>query len=190
MAWYTPLEMAKRIGFYHSCQAIGGMFSGALQAAIVSTIDNHNGIAGWRWLFIVNALITVVWGIAGYFMIPDFPQKPNPWAFWFKASYGEHARARLARTNRTDTKKMTWTGAKRVFTGWMAYTIGILYIAMVLGVSGNNYFGLFLKWVKNADGTPRWSKAEVNAIPIAASAITVATGRSDVSFNIVTLLTV
>jgi hypothetical protein len=46
MHWYTPLELAKRMGFYHSCQAIGSMLSGALQAAIMRTMDGHNGLAG------------------------------------------------------------------------------------------------------------------------------------------------
>lgn len=46
--WYTPLELAKRMGFYHSCQAIGSMMSGAIQAAISSTLEGHSGIAGWR----------------------------------------------------------------------------------------------------------------------------------------------
>lgn len=48
MHWYTPTELAKRMGFYHSCQAIGGMMSGALQAAIQRTLHGHSGLAGWR----------------------------------------------------------------------------------------------------------------------------------------------
>lgn len=48
MHWYTPTELAKRMGFYHSCQAIGGMMSGALQAAIQKTLHGHSGLAGWR----------------------------------------------------------------------------------------------------------------------------------------------
>lgn len=48
MHWYTPYELAKRMGFYHSCQAIGSMMSGAIQAAISSTLDNRSGIEGWR----------------------------------------------------------------------------------------------------------------------------------------------
>jgi len=46
--WYTPIEMAKRIGFYHSCQAIGQMMSGAMQAAIVNTLGGRYGLTGWR----------------------------------------------------------------------------------------------------------------------------------------------
>jgi len=46
--WYTPTELAKRMGFYHSCQAIGSMMSGALQVAILDTLDGRTGLAGWR----------------------------------------------------------------------------------------------------------------------------------------------
>ncbi|GJN66307.1 allantoate permease [Purpureocillium lilacinum] len=173
MYWYTPIEMAKRIGFYHSCQAIGQMMSGAMQAAIVNTLGGRYGLTGWRWLFVINAIITVIWGLAGYFMIPDSPYKPNPWAFWFKEKHAEFSRLRLERTNRVDSKPITWASALRTFSGWIVYVIAILYISMVLGTSGYNYFGLFLKSILNSDGTRRWTTSEVNLIPIGGSAINV-----------------
>ena len=54
VTWYSPLEMAKRIAFYHSCQPIGSMMAGALQAAIYKQLNGHLGLAGWRWTFIIN----------------------------------------------------------------------------------------------------------------------------------------
>ncbi|OAA81278.1 Major facilitator superfamily transporter [Akanthomyces lecanii RCEF 1005] len=173
MSWYTPTEMAKRIGFYHSCQSVGQMLSGALQAAIINSLSGKSGLAGWRWLFVVNAIITVFWGLAGYVMIPDMPNKPNPWSFWFKRVHSELALGRLARTNRVDAKPISWAGARRTFTNWLVYIIAVLYIAMVLGTSGADYFGLFLKSVRTADGKLRWTTTDVNVIPIGGSAITV-----------------
>ena len=38
------------MGFYHFCQALGNMLSGALQAGIMSTLDGSSEIAGWRGL--------------------------------------------------------------------------------------------------------------------------------------------
>ncbi|KAJ5184178.1 hypothetical protein N7492_001794 [Penicillium capsulatum] len=153
MYWYTPTELAKRMGFYHSCQAVGQMMSGALQAAISDTLNGHGGLAGWRWLFVINAIITVVWGFAGFFMIPDLPNKPNPRAFWFKRVHAELSMERLARTGRAEPKKMTWAGIKRTFAGWVVYFIAVLYIATVLGTYGYVYFSLFLKSLKNPDGS-------------------------------------
>lgn len=174
MHWYSPLEMGKRMGFYHSCQAVGSMVSGALQGAISSSMDGSHGIAAWRWLFIINGIITVSWGILGFFMLPDLPNNPNPRAFWFNKRHGELAMARLARHDRAEPKKMTWAGAKRTMKLWPTYFIAILYIACVLGTYGYNYFSLFLKSLKNPDGTQRWTTTQVNVIPIGGSAINVA----------------
>lgn len=172
--WYTPTELAKRMGFYHSCQAVGQMLSGALQAAITKTLNNHAGLAGWRWLFVINAIITVVWGFAGFVMIPDLPNKPNPRAIWFdKTVDAELSMQRLSRNGRAEPKRMSWDAVKRTFSGWVVYFITILYCASVLGTYGYNYFSLFLEWVRKPDGTRRWSTAQVNAIPIAGSAINV-----------------
>lgn len=148
--------------------------SGALQAAITETLDGHRGMAGWRWLFVVNAIMTVVWGVAGIFMMPDLPNNPNPRAFWFKKVDAELAMERLARNGRAEPKKMTWAGVKRTFSSWVVYFIAILYVATVLGTYGNVYFSLFLKSLKNADGTARWTVSQINAIPIGSYAINVA----------------
>ncbi|KAJ5102257.1 hypothetical protein NUU61_004479 [Penicillium alfredii] len=173
MYWYTPTELAKRMGFYHSCQAVGQMMSGALQAAISDTLDGHGGLAGWRWLFVINAIITVVWGFAGFFMIPDLPNRPNPRSFWFTKAHAELSMERLARTGRAEPKKMSWAGVRRTFSGWTVYFISVLYIATVLGTYGYVYFSLFLKALKNPNGSARWSVTQVNAIPIGGSAINV-----------------
>lgn len=147
--------------------------SGALQAAISDTLDGHGGLAGWRWLFVINSIITVIWGFAGFFMIPDLPNKPNPRAFWFTKVHAELSMERLARHGRAEPKKMSWAGAKRAFSGWVIYFIAVLYIATVLGTCGYVYFSLFLKSLKNPDGSARWTVTEVNAIPIGGSAINV-----------------
>ncbi|KAL3419931.1 major facilitator superfamily transporter [Phlyctema vagabunda] len=173
MHWYTPTELAKRMGFYHSCQAIGSMMSGALQVAITETLEGSAGLAGWRWLFVINAIITVVWGFLGFFMIPDLPNKPNPRAFWFTEEHAKLSMERLSRHNRAEPKKMTWAGIRRTFSSWVVYFISILYVACVLGSYGYAYFSLFLKSLKNPDGSRVWNTAQVNAIPIGGGAIQV-----------------
>ncbi|KZF23089.1 MFS general substrate transporter [Xylona heveae TC161] len=173
MHWYTPTELAKRMGFYHSCQALGSMMSGAIQAAITRTLDQSGGLAGWRWLFVINAIMTVVWGFAGFFMIPDYPNRPNPRAFWFNKTHAELSMQRLIRHGRSEPKKITWDGFRRTLKSWVAYVVPVLYIAMVLATYGYAYFSLFLKSLKNPDGTKRWSVEEVNVIPIGGGAMNV-----------------
>lgn len=63
-------------------------------------------------MFVINAIITVVWGVLGFFMIPDLPNNPNPRAFWFKKEHAVMAMERLERHNRAEPKRMTWVGVK------------------------------------------------------------------------------
>jgi hypothetical protein len=100
--------------------------------------------------------MTVVWGILGFFMLPDVPNNPNPRAFWFKKIDQELAMERLARHGRAEPKKLSWTGTKRAFSGWTLYFIAALYIATVHAQGGYQYFNLFLKSLTNPDGTKRW----------------------------------
>ncbi|RMY10578.1 hypothetical protein D0867_08349 [Hortaea werneckii] len=173
MHWYTPTELAKRMGFYHSCQAVGSMMSGALQAAITDTMSGYGSLTGWRWLFVINAIITVVWGLLGFVMLPDYPNKPNPRAFWFNKTHGEMAMERLVRHKRAEPKPVTFAAFKRTFSGWTVYFIAVLYIATVLASYGYVYFSLFLKAQLNPDGSRVWTTEEVNVIPIGGSAINV-----------------
>ncbi|GHJ89187.1 hypothetical protein NliqN6_5589 [Naganishia liquefaciens] len=174
MSWYTPHELALRIGFYHSCQSIGSMLSNALQTAIKSTMDNHLGMAGWRWLFVINAIMTVALGLAGFVMIPNWPDKPNRWAIWLKPHHYEIAVARTARFKRASNKKFTWATVKRSVKLPLFYLIPCLYVATVLAQAGYQYFNLWLKALKHADGTPVWSTNDVLIIPIGGNALAVA----------------
>lgn len=114
MVWYTPSELAKRIGFYHSCQAIGSMVSGALQVAILESLEGKLGLRGWRWLFVINAAMTLLIGVAGLFMLPDYPSRPNPRAIWLTPEHTEMGVGRLARHKRTESKKITWESARSI----------------------------------------------------------------------------
>jgi hypothetical protein len=50
----------------------------------------------------------------------------------------------------------------------------MLYCCTVIGNYGYNFFGLFLKSLRQPDGSKTWRVADVNAIPIGGSAIQVA----------------
>ncbi|KAJ6595601.1 major facilitator superfamily domain-containing protein [Mycena vulgaris] len=173
MHWYTPTELAKRMGFYHSCQAIGGMMANALQTAMHTNMDGKAGLAGWRWMFILNSIMTVVVGLVGFVFLPDYPNRPNPRAFWFTANDAKIAMERLQRHGRAEPKPVSWAGARRTFTSWVVYFIAALYVATVLASYGYSYFSLFLKSLKNADGSARWNISNINVIPIGGQAIQV-----------------
>ncbi|GMK56362.1 hypothetical protein CspeluHIS016_0302020 [Cutaneotrichosporon spelunceum] len=171
MAWYTPLEMAKRIGFYHSCQAVGGMLSGALQTAIQETMADAHGIRGWQWTFIINCIMTIAMALIGPFLIPDFPDKPNPLAFWLTKRDYEIGRMRLERFRRVDVKPIKPAAFKRTFASPITWLAVYLYVGMLIAVSGIDYFQLWLKSLVNLDGSKVWGISQLNAIPMGGRAM-------------------
>ncbi|WVW80531.1 hypothetical protein I302_102516 [Kwoniella bestiolae CBS 10118] len=166
MTWYTPLEMAKRIGFYHSCQPIGSMVAGGLQAAILKSLDGSHGLEGWRWTFIINGIMTIVIAALGFFMIPDFPDRPNKLAFWFTAHDKRIAEDRLLRWRRVAPDAINWRTAKKAASTIITPALMWLYTASLIAVAAVSYFNLFLKSLKHADGTAVWSAEALSAVPM------------------------
>ncbi|KAF3018804.1 Fungal specific transcription factor [Neopestalotiopsis sp. 37M] len=86
-----------RLALYHLCQAIGGAASDALQAALIKALGGLYGLSGWRWLFMGQAILAMVWGIIGFFIIPDFSMESDPSAPWVQ---GKHSRISTQRLKR------------------------------------------------------------------------------------------
>lgn len=53
-------------------QALGQALGGFIAAACL-TLEGRHGIAGWRWLFIVEGVVTVGLGMAFAVVMPEFP---------------------------------------------------------------------------------------------------------------------
>jgi len=79
--WYPRYELQKRnAGFY----LIGSMASGwgGILAYGLMQMNGISGLSGWRWIFIMEGLLTCLLGIGSYFIIVDFPElSPKSWHF-------------------------------------------------------------------------------------------------------------
>ncbi|VUC35633.1 unnamed protein product [Clonostachys rosea] len=71
-AWYKKDELAKRIGGVFMFQALGQALGGFIAAACL-TLEGKHGIVGWRWLFIVEGVVTVGLGLMFALVMPEFP---------------------------------------------------------------------------------------------------------------------
>lgn len=49
------------------------MFGGVLGAAILGNLDGDMGLAGWRWLFIIEGTITIGIALIACFVLPNYP---------------------------------------------------------------------------------------------------------------------
>ncbi|KAK9485766.1 major facilitator superfamily domain-containing protein [Lipomyces starkeyi] len=71
--WYKTTEIGKRFAIFYTAAVLSGALGGVIAGAITGHLHNSGGIAGWRWLFIVEGASTVVVAIVAKFILLDFP---------------------------------------------------------------------------------------------------------------------
>lgn len=52
---------------------MSGAFGGVLAGAITNHLDLKGGIRGWKWLFLIEGLATIVVSLIAWRVLPDFP---------------------------------------------------------------------------------------------------------------------
>ncbi|OAR02239.1 hypothetical protein LLEC1_06145 [Akanthomyces lecanii] len=76
--WYTRKELGVRTTYLYAGSLISGAFSGLISAGITGNLDNARGLRAWRWLFLIEGVITIAVAIAAVFVLPNFP-RTTPW---------------------------------------------------------------------------------------------------------------
>lgn len=72
-SWYTREELAHRIAFFYGGGQMGSMFGGLIAAVVLGNLDGARGIAGWRWLFIIEGVATVFVSLVAIVILPNYP---------------------------------------------------------------------------------------------------------------------
>lgn len=180
LSWYTPKEMAKRQALFLSAQYIGSMFTFAMQSAIYQTLDDASGLPGWRWLFIINALMTLVVAGCGYFIIPDYPSSPSPLSSWYLSPpLLATARLRLSEIGKKtqSLSPQPVLPLLRKASGHMTspsfFLLFLAYAPWAWSQQTISYFNLYLDSLVLPDGNKKFSTVSVTNIPIAGYGISV-----------------
>ena len=73
-SWYTRKELGFRTAILYSGALISGAFSGLITAGIKHGLDGARGLRAWRWMFIIEGIITIFIAFCAYFALPNFPR--------------------------------------------------------------------------------------------------------------------
>lgn len=78
--WYKRSEAQRRNSFFFSSTTLAKAFAGLLASAI-GKMDGLRGYSGWRWIFILEGILTCVVALAFFLLIPSFSEeakRPTP----------------------------------------------------------------------------------------------------------------
>lgn len=79
--WYPRYQLQKRNAVFYLIGSMASALSGILAYGLMQ-MKGLGGLAGWRWIFVFEGIITCLAGFAGYFLIVDFPElSKKSWRF-------------------------------------------------------------------------------------------------------------
>ncbi|KAL1859492.1 hypothetical protein Daus18300_009637 [Diaporthe australafricana] len=164
-AWYTERELGKRSGIFTASGLAGTLIGGFIQTGIHESMDGLRGMSGWRWLFIIDGLLTLPVALYGFLLFPDTPATTQ--AFYLTESERALAQARVPEVH--DRSPMTWRFVRRVLTSW--YWWGFVVLWIIAGetesFSSNSLLALYMK----SHPTNKYTVAQLNNYPTGVPAI-------------------
>jgi ACS family pantothenate transporter-like MFS transporter len=112
------------------------MFSGFLQAAAFTNLSGVGGYAGWRWLFIVDGIITLPLALAGFLFFPNLPQSGKR-TWWTTEEEHTLSVNRMQAAGRAGKEPWTRAKAKRILSSWHTYLLRMYFHTRYLEVCGS-----------------------------------------------------
>ncbi|EFY87332.1 allantoate permease, putative [Metarhizium acridum CQMa 102] len=120
--WYKRDESQKRFTVYFCSVILASAFGGLLASAIAN-MDGVRGKSNWRWIFILEGILTVLVAAVSFFCVSDFPNE----ASWLSE---REKQAVLRRTRAEDAQlegKITRRDVFNFFTDPKNYLGAIMY---------------------------------------------------------------
>jgi MFS family permease len=158
--YYKRSELGIRAAIFFSAAAVAGSFGGLLAAAI-SQMDGLAGLEGWRYIFILEGLATVVIGGLSYFFCVNFPAEAH--------FLSEEERQRVLYRLKSDKQASAYHEKFQFKYIIQGLTDPKTYFGMLIymGVDGPLYaFSLFLPTIiKGLPSNPSPTRAQLLSVP-------------------------
>ncbi|KAF2184062.1 MFS general substrate transporter [Zopfia rhizophila CBS 207.26] len=178
--WYCRHEAQFRQALFFSAASVAGAFSGLLAFGIAH-MDGVGNLEGWRWIFILEGILTVVVAIIAFFTLYDFPETAGflteeerafvVYRLKYQAVEGDES----PQVAQDDTFK--WKYVKAAFLDWQIWTNIWVYWGIVAPLYG---ISLFLPTIIRELGYTS-STAQLLTVPIYITASCLAIGVAYVS---------
>jgi len=176
--WYCRHEIQLRQTLFFSAASIAGAFSGLLAFGI-SKMDGVGGQEGWRWIFILEGIATVLIAVLAFFVLHDFPEtatflteEERAFVVYRLKYQGQVQGADTSAPQVAQAEEFKWLYVRQAFGDWQVWVNIIVYWGIVCPLYG---ISLFLPTIiKSLNYTS--SKAQLMTVPIYITAAIVAIG--------------
>ena len=135
--WYTPDELATRSGIFYSASSLAGAFNGLIAFGIVTNYQNKPPFKPWQWLFLVEGVLSIGYGVVVLILLPPVPEKVR-WGF--TKDEKRMAVIRTQQANNTPGAKVRWKDVPTNFKDPMLYVYTLLLCGTQVALSSLSNF--------------------------------------------------
>jgi D-galactonate transporter len=139
--WFPAQRRGRMNALFMIGIPVAGVFGGPLSGWIMDAFAGVNGWAGWQWLFLLEAIPSVVLGVITLFYLPNSIRASN----WLS----EDEKVLLEKNIAADSGGKTDHSLKGVFTNPKVWLMAAIYFCSMMGLYG---IGFYLPTLVKATG--------------------------------------
>lgn len=138
--WYTRKEQQLRFAFLQSGEVIT-LASGSILNYGLNHLDGQGGLQGWRWMFLVQGLLSCTFGILTYWWMVDFPERAQESFHFLTKEESQTATARI-QVDRSDAnvEPFAWSKVLIHFADPKIYGFCCMFFLLNLVSTSLSYF--------------------------------------------------
>jgi D-galactonate transporter len=130
--WYPSYRRGKIIALFMTAIPISGVVGGPLSGWILQSLPGIGGLAGWQWLFILEAIPSIILGIVVIFYLQDRIRHAN----WLS----EEEKVLLESHIEKESQEKENHSVRSVFSSGRVWLMGLIYFSFVMGLYGISFW--------------------------------------------------
>lgn len=136
--WFPSARRARTVALFMTALAAANVIGAPLSGAILQYADGMGGWSGWRWLFVLEAVPSIVAGVAVLILLPDRPAD----APWLTPEQRRAISAQLAQEDAA-TQGIDGTsarGALQALRSTRVWVLALVYLAGTFSLYGVSFW--------------------------------------------------
>lgn len=134
--WFPSRLRGWALSLFFLSLPISSILGAPLTTLILKVSGHFSDISPWRWLFIIEGIITIAIGILVYVVLPDGPEK----AKWLSASEKRNIKKVLDKESEEQAEREVTHGALRALRSRKIWGMSLTFFSLLIGLYPISFF--------------------------------------------------